>query len=53
MTTFDIRLFGAIEIHRNSELLTDFRSQKASQPAPLAGEPKQRANCPAWARWHG
>lgn len=29
MTTFDIRLFGAIEIRRDGELLTDFRSQKA------------------------
>jgi predicted ATPase/DNA-binding SARP family transcriptional activator len=29
MTTFDIRLFGAIEIRRNGELLTNFRSQKA------------------------
>ena len=29
MTTFDIRLFGAIEIRRNGALLTDFRSQKA------------------------
>ncbi len=28
-TTFDIRLFGAIEIRRDGELLTDFRSQKA------------------------
>ncbi len=29
MTTFDIRLFGAIEIRRDGALLTDFRSQKA------------------------
>lgn len=29
MTTFDIRLFGAIEIRRDGILLTDFRSQKA------------------------
>jgi len=29
MTAFDIRLFGAIEIRRNGELLTGFRSQKA------------------------
>lgn len=29
MASFDIRLFGAIEIRRDGELLTDFRSQKA------------------------
>ena len=29
MATFDIRLFGAIEIRRDGLLLTDFRSQKA------------------------
>jgi len=29
MTTFEIRLFGAIEIRRDGILLTDFRSQKA------------------------
>jgi len=29
MIVFDIRLFGAIEIRRNGELLTGFRSQKA------------------------
>jgi predicted ATPase/DNA-binding SARP family transcriptional activator len=29
MTAFDIRLFGAIEIRHNGELLTGFRSQKA------------------------
>lgn len=29
MTAFDIQLFGAIEIRRNGELLTGFRSQKA------------------------
>lgn len=29
MSTLDIRLFGAMEIRHQGELLTDFRSQKA------------------------